>query len=138
MSSHYTESTSSEIYLSSLEAMKRNKRLSSHSFYSVAVGNKRVLISGVTAIQDTNPINLNLPDQGEVVGWLSRAHKLLGESSATPGSMISPLKQKLGFVPPLNTGLPFFLACPANFPSVVRCSNNEILVICRLTLGLNP
>jgi len=91
--------------------MKRNKRLSSLSFCSLTVGNKRVLISWVAAIQDKNPINVNLSDQGEVAVWLSRAHKLLDGSSATSGSMISPLKQKLGFLPPLNIGLPFFLAC---------------------------
>lgn len=93
MSSHYTGSNSTEIYLSSLEAMKRNKRLSSLSFSSLTVGNKKVLVSWVSAMQDKNPINVNLPDQGEEVVWLSRAHRLLGGSSVTSTSMISPLKQ---------------------------------------------
>lgn len=95
--------------------MKRNKRLSCLSSSSLTVENKRLLIFWVAAIQDKNPLNLNLPDQGEVVVWLSRVHILLGEPSATSGSMILPLKQKLGFVTLLNIGLTFFLACPVTF-----------------------
>lgn len=121
MSSYYTGSTSSEIYLSSLEAMERNNRLSSLSFSFLTIGIKKVLlISWVSAIWDKNSININLPDSGEVSRWLSGTCKLLDGPPATSSSRMSWLEWPPDFAPSLNTffykfSLPFFLACSSQY-----------------------
>lgn len=97
MSSYCTGSTSTEIYLSSLEAMRRNKRLSSLSFCSLAVGSKRVLISWVTAIQDKNPINVNLPDRGEASSMAIKSPQISGWIISNLWQHNFPIKTEAGF-----------------------------------------